>query len=148
MNLREKLEAALHDAMRSGDNISKQTIRMALSNIKLTEVQKGARLDDAEIINILQKEIKSRKETIIDAEKAKRQDIIDATKAEIKVIETFLPQQMAEDELKILVSQAISEVNAQGMTDMGKVMKVVLPKVQGRASNDLVSKAVRELLNK
>ena len=148
MNLREKLENTLHDAMRSGNTTAKNTIRMALTNIKLAEVQKGAKLDDPEIVNILQKEIKSRKETIADAEKAHRQDIIDSTQQEIMVIEPFLPKQLTDDELKILISQVIAEINAQSMTDMGKVMKTALPKVQGQASNEAVSRITRELLNK
>jgi uncharacterized protein len=146
MELKQKLENDLHSAMKSGDNISKQTIRMALSNIKLAEVQKGSPLEEIEILSILQKEIKSRSETILDAEKIKRQDIIDAANSEIKVIELYLPKQMDRNELNEIVKQAVSDVNAQNMNDMGKVMKIVLPKVQGKASNDVVSKVVREYL--
>jgi hypothetical protein len=147
MELKQKLENDLHQAMKTGDNLTKQTVRMALSNIKLAEIQKGSPLEDVEIIGLLQKEIKMRSETILDAEKINRQDIITDAKSEIKVIENYLPQQLDQEELNTLVKQAISEVNAQTMSDMGKVMKIVLPKVQGRASNDIVSKTVRESLN-
>ena len=146
MGLKTKLESDLLNAMKSGDNTAKQTIRMILTNIKLTEVQKGSPVQDNEILSILQKEIKSRNETITDAEKINRKDIIDSTRAEIKFIETYLPQQMSPSDLNDIVKQAIIEVDAKSISDMGKVMKVVLPKVQGRAANDAVSKAVKDLL--
>jgi uncharacterized protein len=147
MELKQKLENDMRSAMKSGDNTAKQTIRLALSNMKLIEVQKGSALDDVEIISLLQKEIKSRNETILDAEKIKRQDIIDAARAEIRVIEAYLPQQLPQSELEEIIKMAISETNAQNMSDMGKVMKIVMPKIQGRSSNDLISKTVRELLS-
>lgn len=148
MNLKQRLETALHDAMRAGDTTAKETIRMALASIKFNEVQKGSALEENDVLNLLQKEIKSRKETIVDAEKAHRQDIITQTQSEIKIIETFLPQQLSEEELKGIILQAINEINAQNVSDMGKVMKIVLPKLQGKAPNDAVSKIVKELLNK
>ena len=147
MELKLKLENDLHTAMKNNDNTTKQTIRLALSNMKLVEVQKGAPLEDSEIIALLQKEIKSRNETILDAEKINRQDIIEAAKSEIKVIETYLPKQMDSAELIQIIKASIAETNAQSMSDMGKVMKVALAIVQGRSSNDNVSKAVRELLS-
>lgn len=147
MGLKSKLESDLLTAMKNGDNTTKTTIRMILTNMKLTEVQKGSALDDNEILSILQKEIKSRNETISDAEKINRTDIIDSTKAEIKVIESYLPQQMSQEELVALVKQAITDSDAKSMSDMGKVMKIALPKIQGRAANDMVSKAVRDLLS-
>jgi len=147
MDLKQKMETDLHSAMKSGDNTVKQTIRLALSNIKLVEVQKGAALTDAEMVRLLQKEIKSRNETILDAEKINRQDIIEDARAEIKVIETYLPQQMSQSELLEIIKSAISETNASGMSDMGKVMKVAIAKVQGRSSNDSISKTIRECLS-
>ena len=146
MELKLKLESDLHTAMKAGDNTQKQTIRLALSNIKLVEVQKGAQLDDAEIVSLLQKEIKSRNETILDAEKINRQDIIDDARAEIRIIEKYLPQQLSQPELVEIIKMAISETNAQGMAEMGKVMKVAMAKTQGRSSNDNISKTIRELL--
>ena len=147
MSLKQRLENDLHVAMKSGDNNAKQTIRLALSNMKLAEVQKGSPLEDIEIVSLLQKEIKSRSETILDAVKINRQDIIDEAKAEIKIIETYLPQQLTQDELTEIIKSAISETNALGMSDMGKVMKVAQAKVLGRSSNDNVSKTVREMLS-
>jgi len=147
MELKLKLENDLHAAMKSGDNNAKQTIRLALSNMKLIEVQKGSALEDTEIVAILQKEIKSRNETILDAEKINRQDIIDAARSEIKIIETYLPQQLSQAELAEIIKAAITETNAISMSDMGKVMKIAMAKVQGRSSNDNVSKTIREFLS-
>ncbi len=146
MPVKQQLETALHEAMRSGNDLHKRTIRMALAAIKLTEVEQRGALDDAVVITLLQKEIKSRREAIQDAEKAQRPDLIAASQQEIGVLETFLPQAMPEEELKALIQAAIQEVGASAPGDMGKVMKAILPRVQGRAANDQVSKLVKTLL--
>jgi len=146
MPVKQQLETALHEAMKSGNDLYKRTIRMALAAIKLAEVEQRGALDDAVVITLLQKEIKSRREAIQDAEKAQRPDLIAASQQEIGVLETFLPQAMPEEELKALIQAAIQEVGASAPGDMGKVMKAVLPRVQGRAANDQVSKLVKTLL--
>ena len=148
MNTKEKLQFELKEALRSGDNIRKTTIRMALSSIKLAEVEKGSALDEAGFINIIQKEIKIRQEAIQDGKKAARPDLVDSNQAEINVLESFLPKQLTENDLKQIIIQVITEVQATSPTDMGKVMKTLLPRVQGRAPNDLVSRLVREILIK
>ena len=151
MNIKSELENALKDAMRAKDEIALRTIRMALSAIKLAEVEKasvekGAALEEPELIAILQKEIKSRREAIQEAEKANRPDLLDAAKADIAILEKYLPKAMDPAELEKMIREVIVEVGAAGMTDMGKVMKVLLPKLQGRAANDQVSQLVRQLL--
>jgi uncharacterized protein YqeY len=151
MNIKSELENALKDAMRSKDEIALRTIRMALSAIKLAEVEKatvekGAVLEEPELIVILQKEIKSRREAIQEAEKAARPDLLDAAKADIAILEKYLPKAMDPAELEIMIREVIAEVGATGMTDMGKVMKILLPKLQGRAASDQVSQLVRQLL--
>lgn len=146
MTLKEQLENSLKDAMRAGDNLRKQTIRMVLSGIKLAEIERGKALSDDEIIAILQKEIKSRHEAASEGQKANRPDLVEAAGQEILILETYLPQQMSEEELTNLIKAAILEVNASAPSDMGKVMKVLLPKVKGRASGDQVSQIVRRLL--
>jgi uncharacterized protein len=148
MNTKENLQSELKDALRSGNNVRKTTIRMALSSIKLAEVEKGASLDEAAFISIIQKEIKIRQEALQDALKADRLDLIDSNKAEINVLESFLPKQLSDDELRKMTIEVISEVHATTPTDMGKVMKSLLPRIQGRAPNDQVSRLVRELLTK
>lgn len=146
MSLKETLESKLRDAMRAGEDVSKRTIRLAISAIKNTEIDKGQPLDDAGIIAILQKEIKIRGEAIQDAEKAKREDLISDAKSELAVLESFLPKQLSESEIESLVKEAISETQASSPADMGKVMKAVMPKIQGRAAGDKISQIVRRLL--
>ena len=132
--------------MRSGDEVRKRTIRMALAAVKQAEVDKRIELDDVAVMALLQKEIKNRRESLEEAKKANRADLIEANEAEIKVIEAFLPKAMPAEELRALVQTAITETGAAGPADMGKVMKLVMPRVAGRAPNDMVSAAVRELL--
>jgi uncharacterized protein YqeY len=97
---------------------------------------------------LIQKEIKNRREAIEEAKRANRSDLIEGNEAEIKVLEIFLPKAMPAEELRALVQAAIAETGAAAPGDMGKVMKIVIPKVAGRAPNDAVSAAVKELLTK
>jgi uncharacterized protein len=146
METRQKLETALKDAMRSNHEMHKQSIRMVLSAIKLAEVEKGNPVDEAGTIAIIQKEIKSRSEAFQDAQKAGRPDLQAKAREEMDYLETFLPKQLSQEELDILVREAIQETDAKSPTDMGRVMKAVIPKVLGRAAGDQVSQAVRRLL--
>ncbi len=146
MNLKEELQKELKAAMRSGNLVRKNTIRMALSNIKLMEIDKGP-LDEVALTAILQKEIKMRREAIADAQKAGRKDLIESNEEEIEVLETFLPEQLSNDDLEKMVNAAISEVGATSIKEMGAVMKILLPRVAGQAPNSLISTMVREKLN-
>lgn len=146
MDIKTQLNESVKDAMKSGDEVRKRTLRMALAAIKQVEVDKRATLEDAAVISILQKEIKNRREALEEAKKANRPDLIAGNEAEIRVLEVFLPQAMPAEELRALVQAVIAEAGAAAPGDMGKVMKVVMPKVAGRAPNDLVSSIVRELL--
>jgi len=136
----------MKDAMRSGDTVRKNTVRMALAAIKQAEVDKQTTLDDTAVIALLQKEIKNRKEAIDEAKKAGRDDLIRDNEAEIVVLDKFLPEAMSADELRKIVTAAIAETGAASMADMGKVMKVALEKVAGRAPGGEVSAVVREQL--
>jgi uncharacterized protein YqeY len=146
MTIKIQLNESMKDAMKSGDEIRKRTVRMALASIKQAEVDKRIELDDVAVTNLLQKEVKNRREALEEAKKANRADLIEANEAEIKVLEAFLPKAMPAEELRALVQAAISESGAAGPGDMGKVMKVVMGKVAGRAPNDMVSATVREML--
>ena len=132
--------------MKRGDEVRKRTVRMALAAIKQAEVDKRVELDEMAMMNIIQKEIKNRRESLEEAKKANRADLVEANEAEIKVLEVFLPKAMPAEELRALVKAAITETGAAGPADMGKVMKLVMPKVAGRAPNDAVSASVKELL--
>lgn len=146
MEIKILLEKSLRDAMRGGDDVAKRTIRMIMAAVKLAEVDKGSPLDEAGLIAILHKEIKNRREAIAEAEKARRPDLVSANQAEIQVIEPFLPKAMPEAEVLKIVHEAIHEVGALTPADMGKVMKAVLPRLQGRVPNDQVSQIVRKAL--
>ena len=147
MDIKSQLNEAMKDAMRSGDVVRKNTVRMALAAIKQVEVDKRTELDDTAVIALLQKEIKNRKEAIEEAKKAERDDLISDNEAEIAVLEVFLPEAMSADELRGIVEAAIAEVGASSMADMGKVMKIAMPKTAGRASGGDVSALVKELLS-
>jgi len=146
MTTKTDLETSLKDAMRAGDDVRKRTLRMALSAIKQAEIDKNVVLDEAGIAAILQKEIKSRRESIVDAQHANRPDIIKAAEAEIAVVEGFLPQALSPEELEKLAKMVITELGAASPKDMGQVMKALLPRLQGRAPGDQVSAVVRKLL--
>lgn len=148
METKAKLETALKEAMRSGDEVRKRTVRMALAGIRQAEIDRQVNLDEAGVLAILQKEIKTRKESIEEARKANRSDLVAATEAELGVLDVFMPQAMSADELGGLVEAAIAEAGATAPSDMGKVMKILLPKVAGRAPGDQVSTAVRQRLQK
>jgi uncharacterized protein YqeY len=146
MTTKAELETSLKDAMRAGDDVRKRTLRMALSAIKQVEIDKNQAIDESGVAAILQKEIKSRRESILDAERANRPDLIQAAETEIAIIEGFLPKALSPEELEKLVKLVITELGAASPKDMGQVMKALLPRVQGRAPGDQVSAVVRKLL--
>ena len=148
MDTKNKLEIALKEAMKAGDEVSKRTIRMVLAAIRQVEIDRQVKLDETAMINILQREIKTRKEAVEEARRASRLDIVKDTEAEIAVLQVYLPLAMNVDELKSLAETAIAEVGATSQADMGKVMKLLIPRVAGRASGDQVSITVRQLLQK
>jgi uncharacterized protein YqeY len=148
MDIKTQLNESVKDAMKTGDEVRKRTVRMVLAAIKQVEVDKRATIDDIAVTGLIQKEIKNRREAIEEAKKANRADLIADNEAEIKVLEVFLPKSMPAEELRALVQSAIAETGAAGPSDMGKVMKIVMPKVAGRAPNDMISSTVKELLAK
>jgi len=147
MVTRPELEAELHRAMRAGDEPRKRTMRMLLSAVKLAEVEKRGELDEDGMQTVLQKEVKVRHEAIADAEKAKREDLAGAARAELAILQAFLPEPLSPTELEGMARAAIGAVGAAGPQDMGKVMKELMPRVQGRADGKDVSAVVRGLLS-
>jgi uncharacterized protein YqeY len=146
MSLKNTLENALKDALRAHDEPRKNTIRMALSAIRLIEIDKGIALDDNGVLAVLQKEVKSRQEAIADAQRAHRPDLESAAQQEIQILQEFLPQSLSAEELETLARQAIAEAGATSAREMGQVMKILIPRLQGRATGDQASQAVRKLL--
>lgn len=148
MDLKTQLNDAMKESMKSGDKVRKSTITMVLAAIKQVEVDRRVTLDEAAVLTILQKEIKNRREALEEAQKAGREDLAKDAQGEIAILSAFLPAGLSADELRTLVQAAIAETGASAPADMGKVMKVLVPKIAGRAPGDQVSAAVRELLQK
>jgi uncharacterized protein YqeY len=146
MNLKEQLQSDLKDAMRSGDELRKNTLRMAISAIKLAEIEKHSPLDESATLAIIQKEVKSRRESIADAQRANRPDLVQTSEQEIILLEHYLPKAFDPAELEALARQAIQEAGATSLKEMGQVMKVLMPRLQGRATGDQASQVIRKLL--
>ena len=148
MGLKEKLQAELTDAIRSRNEVVSGTVRMLLAAITNEEVAgKAAKvLTDAEIITVLSREAKKRREAVEAYTQAKRDDLASKEKAEAAVIANYLPAQLTEDEIKKLIQEAITETGASGPAGMGLVMKVLQPKIAGKADGGVVSGLVKAAL--
>jgi uncharacterized protein YqeY len=146
MNTKLKLSDDLKDALRAKDELRKRTLRMALAAIKNTEIDKGSELDESATLAILQKEVKNRLETIEGAQQAKRDDLIAEAEAEIAILEAYLPRPLTAEELEKLVREAIAESGATSPREMGNVMRLLMPKIQGRADGKDASQMVQRLL--
>lgn len=133
-------------AMKAKDKTRLGTIRLALSAIKQREVDEQITLSDDDILAVLTKMVKQRRDSVTQYEAANRQDLADAEKAEITVLEEFMPQPLSEDEVAALIDSAIAEAEPAGMQDMGKVMALLKPQIQGRADMGKVSGLVRAKL--
>jgi len=148
MGLKEKLQADLTDAIRSRNEVVSGTVRMLLAAITNEEVAgKAAKvLTDAEIITVLSREAKKRREAVEAYTQAKRDDLAGKEKAEAAVIANYLPEQLSEDEIKKLIAEAIAETGAAGAAGMGLVMKELQPKIAGKADGGVVSGLVKAAL--
>ena len=147
MALKEKLMEDLKDAMKNKDELKKNTVTMIRAAIKQIEVDKRVELDDNEVIDIISKEAKKRKDALVEFEKAGRQDLIDQTNAELALIKTYLPEELSEEELTKIIEETIVEVGAETMKDMGKVMQAVKAKTAGRADGKTINEIVKAKLS-
>jgi uncharacterized protein YqeY len=149
MGLKEKLQSDLTDAIRSKDGVKSGTIRMLLAAITNEEVAgKSAKvLSDAEVITVLSREAKKRREAVEAYTNAKRDDLANKEKEEAAIIALYLPEQLSEADIKKLIREAIAETNAAGPAGMGLVMKVLQPKIAGKADGGLVSTLVKAALS-
>jgi uncharacterized protein YqeY len=149
MDLKSTLQSDLKDAMRHGEETRKSTIRMALTAIKLAEVEKISPLDEIGYLAVIQKEIKARREAIADAERANRPELITQAEKEIEVLQSYLrylPATLTQEELEDLAKAVIAESGATSIREMGQVMKILMPRLQGRANGEQASQVVRKLL--
>lgn len=142
-----KLQEEMKAAMKSGDKDRLSTIRMLISEIKKVQIDSKKELSDDEIIQILQRYIKQRKEAYTQYEQAGRKDLADKELKEIEIVKQFLPPELSEEELIKIIEDTIKEVGASSIKDMGKVVKAVIEKVKGRAEGSVVSKLVKEKLS-
>lgn len=147
MSLLNELKEAQKTAMRAKDKLTLGTIRMALAAVKQKEVDERVEVTEQDVLQIITKMIKQRQEAATQFEKGDRQDLADNEFAEIKVLEQFLPEQLSDDEIAELISKAISETSASSIRDMGKVMGIVRPQVQGKADMGKVSGLIKATLN-
>ena len=149
MGLKEKLQSDLIDAIRSKDGVKSGTIRMLLAAITNEEVAgKSAKvLSDGEVITVLSREAKKRREAVEAYTNAKRDDLANKEKEEAAVIALYLPEQLSEADIKKLIADAITETNAAGPAGMGLVMKILQPKIAGKADGGLVSSLVKAALS-
>ena len=147
--LKERIDADLKDAMRNKKELELSVLRMLKSAVKYKEVEPGASaLDDAGVMKVIATLVKQRRDSVEEYKKASRPELAQKEEQEIAVLQTYLPQQLSADELTKLVQEAVTESGAQGPKDMGAVMKVVNPKIAGRAEGKAVSEAVKAALAK
>jgi len=146
MSLLNRLTEELKEALRAGNHIKLSVIRLLKSSIKNREIEKMAPLTDEEIIDIIMTALKQRRESIEQFQKGGREDLVQKEKSELEILQTFLPQQLSEEELVGEIQAVIREVGASSLKDMGKVMKILMIRLKGRAEGAKVSSLVKELM--
>ena len=146
MTLSERLEAAMRDAMRARDEMRTQTLRMAMAAAHNQRIAKGRDLTDEEVVDVLTKQVKQRRESITIFRDAGREERAAAEEAEAAILAEFLPEQLSAEQIEELARAAIAETGAAGPGDMGRVMGALSPRTKGRADGRAVSDAVRRLL--
>ena len=149
MTLKDNIQEDLKQAMIAKDELRLSTIRMLKSALQYFEIAKGGagyNATDEDVVEVVDKEIKKRRESIEMFEKGGRQELADKEKTELEILQTYLPKQLSEDEVRTLVDEAIAQTGATTISDMGKVMGTLMPKTKGKADGKMVSSIVREKL--
>lgn len=148
MALKEQLQNDLQDAMRASDEVRKSTLRMLMSAINNAEVAGAERkeLSDEQVMQVIVKQVKQRRESIEEFKKANRQDLVDKEAAEMKVLEAYMPPQMGREEIEAEVRKAMEETGAATAADKGKLMKVLMPRLSGKAEGREINEVVTQLL--
>ncbi|WMM23505.1 GatB/YqeY domain-containing protein [Tissierella sp. MB52-C2] len=147
MSLKEKLMEDLKDSMRSKDTIKKNTITMIRAAIKQKEVDERIDVSEEAILEIISKQLKEKRMAIEEFKKGQREDLVQLTENEIDILLEYLPKQLSEEEVEEIVAEAIKEINATSMKDIGLIMKTVMPKVKGRTDGNIVNKMIKKILN-
>ena len=144
--LKEQLMQDLKDAMKEKDTVKKDTVQMVRAAILQIEKDKGIKVNDAKIIEIIAKEVKGKKDALVDFEKGGRQDLIDQTNAEIEILSKYLPKQLSKEEIKEIVQNIVNDLGATSMKDMGPVMKEAKNKIGAGADGRAINEVVKEIL--
>lgn len=145
--MRNKLLSDLVGAMKSQDKETLSVLRMVKGAIQLEEINKKHELSDDEVVALLSKQIKTRKESILEFEKANRVDLIEQTKKEIEILSKYMPEQLGEEEVIKIIDDAFNELKPSSQSDMGKIMGFVTPKLRGKADMSFVSKIIKDRLS-
>ena len=148
MTLKEQLFEDLKSAMKEKDTIRKDTVQLIRSGILQIEKDKKIQLDDQGVIEVIAKQLKSRRDSMPDYVKSGRQDLVEKLNREIEILLNYLPEQLSESEIQKVIEQTIAEIGATSIKDLGNVMKAVNPKIKGRADGKVVSSLVKEMLQK
>ena len=145
--MKDRIAKDIVTAMKEKDKVTLETLRMVKGAIQMEEIKAKKELTNDDIALVIGKQIKTRKESIVEFERGNRQDLIDKTNSEIEILSAYMPEQISEEELSNIIEQAIKEVNATTIKDMGSVMKIVSSKVKGRADMQQVSSIIKSKLN-
>ena len=145
--LSETIRSEMLDATRARDNVRRDTLRLLVAAVENGRIDAGHELSDDETLRVLQKEAKQRRESIEEYRKGNREDLVQQEQQELEIIQTYLPEQLSEDEVRRLVEETISEVGATGADDLRNVMGPLMKKLEGRADGRVANAIVRELLS-
>jgi hypothetical protein len=147
MSLKEKLLSNMKEAMKSKDSVKLGTVRGVISAVKNQEIDLKKELSEEEILTIVSREVKKRKEAAVLYEKGNRPELKDKEIQEMKILQTYLPEQVSEKDLRRRIKEVIAETGAEGMKDFGKIMKTLVPEFKGKADNSLIKELANEYLN-
>ena len=146
MNTKERLRLDMKESLKAGEKLRLSTIRIMLSEIGNAEIAKRDELSEEEMVTVVTREAKRRKEAIEEYGKAGRQDLVDKESFEYSVIESYLPRQLEETEIRRMIEEAVEETGASSPGDLGKVMSAVMPRLKGKADGRTVNLMAREIL--
>jgi len=146
MKIQDKIQDDMKAALKSGDKLVLETLRMLRAQMKNVTIEKGEDLSEEDVFGILSKEMKKRKESIKLYNEGGRQELAEKEEQEMKVLSAYMPEELSPEELNVIISKAISETSAEGLKDMGKVMGAVMPQVKGRADGKVIQDLVKTKL--
>jgi uncharacterized protein YqeY len=146
-DLKRSITDDIRQAMKSGDTVRKDTLRMLVASINNAEIAKQDKLDNSDILGVIAKEVKKHQESIDAFKQGNRADLVSKEEAEMKILQSYLPEQLTRDDIAAAAKEVIAAVGAQGPGDKGKVMKELMPKLKGRADGKEINEVVTELLS-